>query len=487
MSKIKQEKLFEFLSKHPGEDIDLEELEEFCNPSKKMNKKEEFDEELFLEEPIADTSNDIKAQKVLSDYDREHNVEEIHSSSEPSVGYTDAFNTPFCEIEDETTTLNEILEHSKAFTEPVKVDNINLHEDDLKDILKPSKEIPYVRNSKFNLAEDPFAETQKEFVKFMKSDEEVLCKKRAEEIKNLLIGRTKKPALNGKINFETAVDLLDGNISVISLAKKVYSEEMDIYDRISENIIKIKDKMKKARRKYVIECDKSCEVINDNNEIRQLGLKGERLSYTGTRLFHYILRLDKLEFDKSLCFEEWLMARLNPSKNLMSKVGNISALEYICDYLERFKMFVDDIFKLTGVDNAPSEIKLLYAITLSEYEHICKGRIFSIFKLKNIDVDRLKKIKLDYISIILILFKDMLSDSKALTVENCKEVLDYLDKIIEENRTLLEQLNVPNFKVECFYDPIGFNKSNYDSISCYSILSTARKNMYDFIKCYKFN
>lgn len=480
MSKIKQEKLFEFLSKHPGEDIDLEELEEFCNPSKKMNKKEEFDEELFLDEPITDTSNDIKAQKVLSDFDREHNVEEIHSSSEPLVEDSNVLHVPSWEIKGKVSTLNEILEHSKAFTESIKEDNLNTK-------LKPSRKTLSARNNKFNSIEDNFTKMQNEFVKFMKSDEEVLCKKRAEEINNLLIGRTKKPALNGKINFETAVDLLDGNISVISLAKKVYSEEMDIYDRIPENIIKIKRKMKKARRKYVIECDKSCEVINDNNEIRQLGLKGERLSYTGTRLFHYILRLDKLEFDKSLGFEAWLMARLNPSKNLMSKVGNISALEYICDYLERFKMFVDDIFKLTGVDNAPSEIKLLYAIALSEYEHIGKGRIFSIFKLKNIDVARLKNIKLNYISIILILFKDMLSDSKALTVENCKEVLDYLDKIIEENRTLLEQLNVPNFKVECFYDPIGFNKSNYDSISCYSILSTARKNMYDFIKCYKFN
>ena len=35
MSKISQAKLFEYLSKHPGEDIDLEELENFINPKKK--------------------------------------------------------------------------------------------------------------------------------------------------------------------------------------------------------------------------------------------------------------------------------------------------------------------------------------------------------------------------------------------------------------------------------------------------------------------
>lgn len=470
MSKIKQEKLFEFLSKHPGEDIDLEELEEFCNPSKKMNKKEEFDEELFLDEPITDTSNDIKAQKVLSDFARENNIVE-----DPNV-----LCAPSWEIKGKVPILNENLEHSKAFTESIKEDNLNTK-------LKPSRKISYVINNKFNSIEDNFTKMQNGFVKFMKSDEEVLCKKRAEEINNLLIGRTRKPALNGKINFETAVKLLDDKISVIDLAKEIYSKEMDTYDKLPEYIIKIKDKMEKTRKRYVRECNKLCEVVKNDNEIRQLGLKGERLSHTETRLLHYILRLDKLEFDKSLCFEAWLMTRLNPSKKLMSKVDNITPLEYLCDYLERFKMFVDNIFKLSGVNNAPSEIKLLYTITLSEYEHICKGRIFSIFKIKNIAVDRLKKIKLNYISIVLLLFEDMLSDSKALTIENCKEVLDYLDKIIEENRTLLEQLNVPNFKVECFYDPIGFNKSNYDSISCYSILSTARKNMYDFIKCYKFN
>ena len=480
MSKIKQEKLFEFLSKHPGEDIDLEELEEFCNPSKKMNKKEEFDEELFLDEPITDTSNDIKAQKVLSGFARENNITEVYSPSEPLVEDPNVLYAPSWEIKGEVPIPNKNLEHSKAFTKAIKEDNLNTK-------LKPSRKISSVRNNKFNSIEDNFTKMQNGFVKFMKSDEEVLCKKRAEEINNLLIGRTRKPALNGKINFETAVKLLDDKISVIDLAKEIYSKEMDTYDKLPEYIIKIKDKMEKTRKRYVRECNKLCEVVKNDNEIRQLGLKGERLSRTETRLLHYILRLDKLEFDKSLCFEAWLMTRLNPSKKLMSKVDNITPLEYLCDYLERFKMFVDNIFKLSGVNNAPSEIKLLYTITLSEYEHICKGRIFSIFKIKNIAVDRLKKIKLNYISIVLLLFEDMLSDSKALTMENCKEVLDYLDKIIEENRTLLEQLNVPNFKVECFYDPIGFNKSNYDSISCYSILSTARKNMYDFIKCYKFN
>lgn len=480
MSKIKQEKLFEFLSKHPGEDIDLEELEEFCNPSKKMNKNEEFDEELFLDEPITDTSNDIKAQKVLSDFARENNITEVYSPSEPLVEDSNVLCAPSWEIKGEFPIPNENLEHSKAFTKAIKEDNLNTK-------LKPSRKIPYVRNSKFDLAEDPFAETQKEFVKFMKSDEEVLCKKRAEEINNLLIGRTKKPALNGKINFKTAVKLLDDKISVIDLAKEIYSKEESIYNKIPENIIKIKRKMEKIRKRYVKECTVLCEVVKSDSKIKQLGLDGRRLSHIETILFHYMVRLDKLEFDKSCCFDAWLMKRLKPSEKLISKVGHITPLEYLCDYFERFKMFVDDIFKLTGVNNPPSEIKLLYVIALSEYEHICKGRIFSIFKIKNIDADRLKKIKLNYISIVLLLFEDMLSDSKALTMENCKEVLDYLDKIIEENRTLLEQLNVPNFKVECFYDPIGFNKSNYDSISCYSILSTARKNMYDFIRCYKFN
>ena len=65
--------------------------------------------------------------------------------------------------------------------------------------------------------------------------------------------------------------------------------------------------------------------------------------------------------------ESYKLSELNISKNLTDKVGKVSSYEYLEDYFERFKMFVNEIWEDACKEHkelldSPNELKLLYAI-----------------------------------------------------------------------------------------------------------------------------
>lgn len=301
MSKISQAKLFEYLSKHPGEDIDLEELENFINPKKKE----------VITEPI--------------------------------------------KSEEKSSWENQVL---------VAGDKINPDKSKLRYTINPSnsfKDIP----TDYAMRRIPWTEAQEKFRKLIKENQEEKLNLRAREIYALLVGTGKKKIISKVVNFNNLVELLDGGVSAdffITLIDNNIDMKKKSLERRLENLNKLKNKL-----------EEDLSIVASN----QWGVLNDKLSIVESRIDLVSMQLENLQD-----IESYKLSELKISKNLTDKVGKVISYEYLEDYFERFKMFINEIWEDACKDNkdllsSPNELKLLYAILkgscqTSSYNNACR-------------------------------------------------------------------------------------------------------------------
>lgn len=301
MSKISQAKLFEYLSKHPGEDIDLEELENFINPKKK---------------------------EVIT--------EPIKSEEKPSWE-------------------NPVL---------VAGDKIDPDKSKLRYTINPSNSFKDMQTD-YIMKRNLWDEEQEKFRKLIKENQEEKLNLRAREIYALLVGTGKKKIISKVVNFNNLVELLDGGVSAdffITLIDNNIDMKKKSLERRLENLNKSKNKLEE---------DLSVVVSN------QWGVLNDKLSIVELRIASVSMELEDLED-----IESYKLSKLKISKNLTDKVGKVSSYEYLEDYFERFKMFVNEIWEDACKEHkelldSPNELKLLYAILkgscqTSSYNNACR-------------------------------------------------------------------------------------------------------------------
>lgn len=284
MSKISQAKLFEYLSKHPGEDIDLEELENFINPKKEV-----------ITEPI---------------------------KSEEKPSWENPVSVAGDKIDPDKSKLRYTINPSNSFKD-MQTDYI----------------------MKRNLWDG----VQEKFRKLIKENQEEKLNLRAREIYALLVGTGKKRIISRVVNFNNLVELLDNGVSAdffITLIDNNIDLKKKSLERRLENLNKSKNKLEE---------DLSVVVSN------QWGVLNDKLSIVELRIASVSMELEDLED-----IESYKLSKLKISKNLTDKVGKISSYEYLEDYFERFKMFVNEIWEDACKEHkelldSPNELKLLYA------------------------------------------------------------------------------------------------------------------------------
>lgn len=359
MSKITQEQLFKYLAMHPSEDIDLEELATFCG-MESNNTEDEIIQKEILNSKVSNL-----------EYKPSVNNEPVQSSLEKSLIFSDkeeSYNQYDRKLvssdEEEIDCICDLEEYEE------KNNNKSYFEKD-----------DYAQKAKSLLEEKSlgivcYKKAQEKFLAFRKSNEKVQCLQRAVEVYNFLVGKTKKKALNRKINFNTAVDLIDGKISVKEIASDIIKREQKIHSNLPIQLATIKHKLERMKTICIEEAKErnSYDIYySPNHEDRVNKILGLELDpHILTRRERYLyglqLRIHHLEYQSKIKFEEWELQRLNISLKLSSKVGYIAPFEYISDYLERFKMFVNEIWELSGIDDkeVPAEIKLLYVIVVGK-------------------------------------------------------------------------------------------------------------------------
>lgn len=286
MSKISQSKLFEYLSKHPGEDIDLEELENFINP-----KKEEV-----INEPVK-------------------------SEEKPSLE-------------------NPVL---------VAGDKIDPDKSKIRYTINPSNSFKDIQTD-YAMRRIPWEEVQEKFRKLIKENQEEKLNLRAREIYALLVGTGKKRIISKVVNFNNLVELLDGGVSAdffITLIDNNIDLKKKSLERILENLNKSKNKL-----------EEDLSVVASN----QWGVLNDKLSIVESRIDLVSMQLENLQD-----IESYKLSELKISKNLTDKVGKVSSYEYLEDFFERFKMFVNEIWEDACKEHkelldSPNELKLLYVI-----------------------------------------------------------------------------------------------------------------------------
>lgn len=286
MSKISQAKLFEYLSKHPGEDIDLEELENFINPR----------EEEVINEPV---------------------------KSEEKPSWEDSILVAGDKIDPDKSKLRYTINPSNSF-----------------------KDVP----TDYVVRRLPWTEAQENFRKLIKENQEEKLNLRAREIYALLVGTGKKKIISKVVNFNNLVELLDDGVSAdffITLIDNNIDMKKKSLERRLENLNKLKNKL-----------EEDLSVVAPN----QWNALNDKLSMVESRIASVSMELEDLED-----IESYKLSELNISKNLTDKVGKVGSYEYLEDYFERFKMFVNEIWEDACKDNkdllnSPNELKLLYAI-----------------------------------------------------------------------------------------------------------------------------
>lgn len=286
MSKISQAKLFEYLSKHPGEDIDLEELENFINPR----------EEEVINEPV---------------------------KSEEKPSWEDSTLVVGDKIDPDKSKLRYTINPSNSF-----------------------KDVP----TDYVVRRIPRTEAQENFRKLIKENQEEKLNLRAREIYALLVGTGKKRIISRVVNFNNLVELLDDGVSTdffITLIDNNIDLKKKYLERRLENLNKSKNKLEE---------DLSVVVSN------QWGVLNDKLSIVELRIASVSMELEDLED-----IESYKLSKLKISKNLTDKVGKVSSYEYLEDYFERFKMFVNEIWEDAckghkELLDSPNELKLLYVI-----------------------------------------------------------------------------------------------------------------------------
>lgn len=286
MTKISQAKLFEYLSKHPGEDIDLEELENFINPR----------EEEVINEPVKS--------------------EEKPSWKNPTLVVGD-------KIDPDKSKLKYTINPSDSF-----------------------EDIP----TDYAMRRIPWTEAQEKFRKLIKENQEEKLNLRAREIYALLVGTGKKKIISKVVNFNNLVELLDDGVSAdffITLIDNNIDMKKKSLERRLENLNKSKNKL-----------EEDLSIVASN----QWGVLNDKLSAVQSRIALISMELEDLQD-----IESYKLSELNISKNLTDKVGKVSSYEYLEDYFERFKMFVNEIWEYACKEHkelldSPNELKLLYAI-----------------------------------------------------------------------------------------------------------------------------
>ena len=286
MTKISQSKLFEYLSKHPGEDIDLEELENFINPR----------EEEVINEPVK-------------------------SEERPSW-------------EDSTLVVGDKIDPDKS---------------KLKYTINPSDSFEDIPTD-YAMRRNYWDGVQEKFRKLIKENQEEKLNLRAREIYALLVGTGKKRIISKVVNFNNLVELLDGGVSAdffITLIDNNIDMKKKSLERRLENLNKSKNKL-----------EEDLSIVASN----QWGVLNDKLSIVESRIASVSMELEDLED-----IESYKLSELKISKNLTDKVGKVSSYEYLEDFFERFKMFVNEIWEDACKEHkelldSPNELKLLYAI-----------------------------------------------------------------------------------------------------------------------------
>lgn len=286
MTKISQAKLFEYLSKHPGEDIDLEELENFINPR----------EEEVINEPVK-------------------------SEEKPSW-------------EDSTLVVGDKIDPDKS---------------KLRYSINPSNSFEDIPTD-YAMRRIPWTEAQEKFRKLIKENQEEKLNLRAREIYALLVGTGKKKIISKVVNFNNLVELLDCGVSAdffITLIDNNIDMKKKSLERRLENLNKSKNKLEE---------DLSIVALN------QWGVLNDKLSIVESEIDLVSMQLENLQD-----IESYKLSELKISKNLTDKVGKVSSYEYLEDFFERFKMFVNEIWEDACKEHkelldSPNELKLLYAI-----------------------------------------------------------------------------------------------------------------------------
>lgn len=418
MTKITQKQLFNYLLEHPDEEIDLDDLANFCKSSSKEN---------------TDKNNTNKS------------VSEVYSKE-------------------------QIIKENKAYSEMFDK------------LVYPSE--PRHRD-KYVIPDNSVK--QFKFMCFMKTDKMVLEKIRALEIYTLLVGKTKKPALNNKIDFETAVKLLDDEISSYELTNKIIKEEGIIYNAIPNKIEKTINDIKNIKEKYVNKCKLLNKDVKGIDEIVNLYNEYEtwKLEKIEIDLLHLELRLYRLynEYYK-LGFEKWLLSRLKVSNKIIDRDKKIKSEDYILDYLERFKIFVNEIFQTSGCSDAPSEVKLLYVLALAKNSSNLSNSEFKMFNTRRNKSRGIPNFSIEHAKVLLPLFKKNGEVCGNNMLKYYLEKLEGLDRTINYYSDLFLKLKIPVFNISSSRTPSGFCIVEKEFLSCYEILTFAKKELAYIIDYY---
>lgn len=387
MSKITQGQLFQYLALHPGEDIDLCDLENFVNPKKENINKEQLDSfeesnkvteenlrditntdedfDFFTNHPGVEMNNSKNTIKPSESFSKEtFPIRKVKIGNDNSVKVKSA--TP-PELITENYMTKEIPSAKPKYRREFHIPKILAPDPEMiskisfsdKTIVakKPVKRDFLMENQAPMISEygKPKAVNCK-YAKLMKEDSDFSNHIRVREICRLLEGNSKIKAFNTFFKFDYAVRFLNGDISTDDVLNKVRkfnkSVESDFERRLMEGkenydkAVKLKNKIESMGHKYLYN---SVNRYNFSNIMKRLEIRVN----------------GKLTIPKN--------------KNLVKKVGNISDEEYLEDYLERFKEFVENIWKETGLPSEVSnEIKLFYIVVRGRYEQLTvydKGRL----------------------------------------------------------------------------------------------------------------
>lgn len=448
MSKITQEQLFKYLAMHPSEDIDLEELATFCGMVDDNNTKDEIEQKEILNSKVSNLEDKPSV-----------NNEPVQSSLEKSSIFSDKEES-YSQDEEGFFALDD-----------EEIERINSLDDS------------YFEKAAHNVVS--FKKSQEKFLTFRKSNEKVQCLQRAVEVYNFLVGKTKKKALNRKIDFNTAVDLIDGKISVKEIASSIVEREQKIHLCLPLQLATIKQKLErmkticieeaKARNSYDIYYSPNHE--DRVNKILGLELDPHILTRRERYLYGLQLRIHNLEYQFKIKFEEWELQRLNISLNLSSKVGYITPFEYISDYLERFKMFVNEIWELSGIDDkdVPAEIKLLYVMVVGKVPRYSLAAIRAL--QEPVTSKHPKHALINYLDLkniyILLPYFGRSNINKSIKKKG-QSVINHITELMSNYGDLFENLKVSLFRVTTDLDKDIYNTCNDDSsVTLNEVLSNA--------------
>lgn len=182
-----------------------------------------------------------------------------------------------------------------------------------------------ISHKKFSNNDSSIFNSCEEYMKLLKSRPDLVCRMRIKEICNLLEGKSSQSVINACFDFEHAIDLLEGDNTVV---KDYVAKVLNKKDLI--NLYK-KEKYDKAKEH------------RDEMQIKH----------------SFILKEIK---PPNFC-------GIKKKKNLIAKLGDISDEDYLEDYFSRFKDWVEDIsVSYLGVSSkANFKVKLFSIVVAGRY------------------------------------------------------------------------------------------------------------------------